>query len=211
MKHFLLAIVLIFAVGMMPGCHNLQGQVSITETYVSSYEIAGAVYPLAKTYLARLEETGTLVGDKLVAYKAGYGRAQAFGIQAGEILTKYIDAPSASLMTNYPALLQEVVIILADLSGGKLVNASGKPMAMKGVGKEYVRGMRVVPDVGKVALKPKGLAITPDQVILTLNLLLVTIDKLAAYYGAPETLSAEQKAAYKARVEFTKKSIPDWL
>jgi len=209
MKHFLLAIVLIFAVGMMPGCHNLQGQVSITETYVSSYEIAGAVYPLAKVYLARLEETGTLAGDKLAAYKTGYGRAQALGVQAGDVLAKYIDSPSAPLLANYPMLLQEVVIILADLSGGKLVNAAGKPMAMKGKG--LMRGMRVMPDVGKMALKPKGLAITPDQVILTLNLLLVTIDKLAAYYGAPETLSAEQKAAYKARVEFTKKSIPDWL
>jgi len=209
MKHFLLAIVLIFAVGMMPGCHNLQGQVSITETYVSSYEIAGAVYPLAKVYLARLEETGTLAGDKLAAYKTGYGRAQALGVQAGDVLAKYIDSPSAPLLANYPMLLQEVVIILADLSGGKLVNAAGKPMAMKGKG--LTRGMRVAPDVGKMALKPKAMTITPDQIILTLNLLLVTIDKLAAYYGASEALSPEQKAAYKARVEFTKKSIPDWL
>jgi len=213
-KQICLVAALIFALMVgLTGCHNLVGDLSPTETYVSSYEIAGAVYPLAKVYLGRLEETQVLVGEKLVAYKASYAKAQGFGVQAGDILKNYIENPGTSIIANYPVLLQQVVIILADLSGGKLVNASDKPTAMKGADKEYMKGVRVVVDpaaLKKASIKAKGVAITPDQVILTLNLLLMAVDKLVAYWGVPDVLTPEQKMAYIARVKFTQGSIPAW-
>ena len=193
MKKVLLSLLVVaFA---LTGCHNLAGDISPTETYINSYEIAGAVAPLAKVYLARLEETGVLTGDKLVKFKANYATARNMMLQAGDVLGKYIDSPTGSLIANYPVLMQQFVIILADLTGGMVVKTpDGK---------------------SKIALDPKLKAIDakmgPDEILLGLNMLIVIIDKIMSMYTTTETLTAEQKAAYHSRVDFVKKAIPEWI
>ena len=195
MKKFLLmAMALIFVVGIMPGCHNLAGDFSPVETYVNSYEIAGAVAPLGKVYLARLEETGVLVGDKLVKFKANYVTARNIILQAGDTLDKYIDNPSGSVVASYPVLMQQFVIMLADLTGGMVVNSpKGK--------------INVIKDA---KLKAVGDKLGPDEILLGLNMLIVIIDKIIGMYSPVETLTAEQKAAYHLRIDFVRKAIPEW-
>ena len=205
-KALLLFIGLAILIG---GCHNLAGNISPAETYVSSYEIVGAVYPLAKVYLGRLEENGSLTGDKLTSFKAKYGSAKTVLVQGGNLINTYIDNPSPVVATNYPALLRQAMIMLADLTG-PYVTKKGiaynpfKDMSLKDL---LERGKQIKEDRKKMRAGEK---ISVDEIVLSLNLAMAIVDKLVAYYAGPETLTAEQKAAYHTRVNFVIQTIPDW-
>ncbi len=118
---FALIIVLLLNSLPITGCAIWQKQGGKTETIVISYEtLATVAFPTVLVYLQQREANGSLAGDSLVNAKKKYAEARRLAIQAGDMLKAGIggQTPNFALV---PSLLRQAAIILADLSGGKVL------------------------------------------------------------------------------------------
>ena len=122
MKRKLLVGVLLMT--FLVGCAYFQTAKARTETITISYETVGMIaFPTVLAYLQQRELNGSLTGQALANAKVAYANAKAKYVQAGDMIIQYIQGPQpgGNVMSQVAIMLRQVAILLADLSGGKVV------------------------------------------------------------------------------------------
>ena len=104
------------------GCASWQTIQGRTETMVISYESIGLIaFPTVLAYCQEREKNGTLAGDALVRSKAVYAEAKKSYVLAGDSMIAIVQGTGGGVTpATIAALLRQVAIALANLSGGKV-------------------------------------------------------------------------------------------
>jgi hypothetical protein len=116
-----IGVALILA-AFLAGCAGWQTAKGRTETMVISYESIGLIaFPTVLAYVQEREKNGTLAGDALIRSKAVYAQAKKSYIMAGDQMISTVQGTGGGIPpATIAALLRQVAIALADLSGGKV-------------------------------------------------------------------------------------------
>lgn len=116
-KWLCLLVLVAFAIG---GCTWLQTTKKMEVITIGYESLATVGFPTVLAYLQQRELNGSLIGEELAKAKSIYAQARSKFIQAGDVLQGSILNPSPANLATYQAILREVAILLANLSGGKV-------------------------------------------------------------------------------------------
>jgi len=197
-----LLVALAFVAIGLQSCTNSAGKVDVAETIITGYETVTTLgYPTVLVYLKEREKNGSLAADQLAKYKAQYVKARGYGLDAGDVLKAWMSNSQPSALINFPILLRQAAILLADLSGGKVEEKNGRLQ------------VSLSPDF-KLALDREtekfGYTFTPEQITLAVNTILAAAQLIINQTGAMSEIPAEQKLLYIERIDLAQKSIPLW-
>jgi hypothetical protein len=195
-------VAMVMAVMFLVSCGATQTPEAAAETVVTGYEmIPSTLFASTVIYCQTREKNGTLSGDALVKAKGAYAMAAETFIKAGDPLSGYIDGsfpPSA--LSLLPTLLNQLAVILANLSGGPLTG--------------QFKPAKYVPTSSEIKLlhmKMKaGLTLSPAEIEMAIGLVIMIAEYIASKIKGNPAFTDEQKAALKNRIKVAQQAVPVW-
>jgi hypothetical protein len=197
-------VAMVMVVMFMVSCGATQTPEAATETVVTGYEsVAMVVFPTVVIYCQTREKNGTLTGDQLIQFKASYKTASDMFVKVGDTAKGYIDGtfpPSA--LALLPTVMQQIAIILANLSGGPLQAG------------QYYKKSEKIPtsaEIRALTMKMKaGQTLSPAEIELLVGALITIAQYIVSKIQGNPTFTDEQKVALKGRIDLAQKSVPAW-
>jgi hypothetical protein len=197
-------VAMVMAVMFLVSCGATQTPEAATETMVVGYEsTAMVVFPTVVVYCQTREKNGSLTGEQLVQFKASYKTAADMFVKAGDTAKGYIDGtfpPSA--LSLLPTVMQQIAIILANLSGGPL---------QAGQFYKQTKHVPTTAEIRSLTTKMKaGQMLSPVEIEMLVGALIMIAEYIVGKIKGNPTFTDIEKTALKARIDNAQKMIPAW-